>query len=270
MTHTPHTARSIRLVIIPCTGKKLEQPAPAADLYIGATFPASVAAARKIAGDDGLVLILSAGRGILTLDTWLEPYDVKMGDPDAIDRYHLGIEITASQLRNYAGAASDVEVITMLPNAYRLAFERAAVIAFEDAASYVSVNLYAGARGIGDQRSVCRKIIEAPFCAMHGEQLALSGTCQECHADELDARADIPAAQPALDFDPPAVARRAVPSRDQFTAQRSRWSEGEDTMLTRWHVAGYPVAELAARLDRTETAIRRRCQQLNLTTKGMR
>lgn len=139
---------STPVVIIPCTGAKLDRPAPAAELYIGATFQPALKAARTLVGDTGRVLILSALHGLVELDAVIAPYDVRMGDAAAVDQPDRIAEL-ADQLAPHAGE----RVFTLLPNAYRHAIQTA--LAGTGAGI---VNLYAGCRGIGDQRGVCRRV----------------------------------------------------------------------------------------------------------------
>lgn len=164
MTTITAPTSTARIVIIPCTGAKLPHPAPAAELYTGATFPGALAAARRLAGADGTVLILSALHGLLELDTIVEPYDVKMGDPGAIDNAGpAGLERLGRQLVRHVArledAGHDVELMTLLPNAYRTAVEHAARYGLGPDNTYSNTNLYAHCRGIGDQRGVVRRIL---------------------------------------------------------------------------------------------------------------
>lgn len=167
--HVPESD-PIRLVVIPCTGSKLPEPAPARFLYTGATFPAALEAAHAIIGrTDGSVMILSALHGLV--DPWQElaPYDVKMGDELAIDADTNGrpgilklAEQLADELKALASESDSgvVEIVLLLPKAYRAAFETALLVAHHGHSlpEYTVRNLYEGARGIGDQKSVCRRI----------------------------------------------------------------------------------------------------------------
>ncbi|WP_019548596.1 DUF6884 domain-containing protein [Streptomyces sulphureus] len=111
MVTAPPTARRGHVYVIPCSGKKLDHAAPARELYVGSYFLSCWRAAAVLAGDDGLVLVLSARHGLVTLDEVLEPYDTRFGERDAVsDRLltaqarKLGIE-HAREVTVLAGAA---------------------------------------------------------------------------------------------------------------------------------------------------------------------
>lgn len=93
----PAVAELEQLVVIPCGGSKLEQAAPAAELYTGGYFRACLAYARSIA-DDSEIRILSAKHGLLRLDAVVEPYDVRMGRPGSITREELVAQAEAEDL----------------------------------------------------------------------------------------------------------------------------------------------------------------------------
>ncbi|NGO67869.1 DUF6884 domain-containing protein [Streptomyces boncukensis] len=117
------TARTGHVYVIPCSGKKLDHAAPARELYRGSYFLTCWRAAAAFAGDDDLVLILSARHGFVTLDQVLEPYDAKYGNRSAVsDRVLaaqarlLGIE-HAREVTVLAGAAYVRAVRTVWPHA---------------------------------------------------------------------------------------------------------------------------------------------------------
>jgi hypothetical protein len=70
------------LAVIPCGARKREGVHPAADLYVGPYFRAALRWAQTSGADR--ILILSAKHGLLELDTEVESYDLKFGDPGAI------------------------------------------------------------------------------------------------------------------------------------------------------------------------------------------
>lgn len=82
-----------RIVVIPCGGKKLDKPAPAAELYIGSMFADTLRTARHMTSDEN-IRILSAKHGLITLDQIIEPYDVTMGDTDCVSMDKLRDQIT--------------------------------------------------------------------------------------------------------------------------------------------------------------------------------
>lgn len=66
------------LIIIPCGGKKADQPKPAVNLYQGSYFKACARYALSIAKPEE-IRILSAKHGLLELGKVIEPYDLRMG-----------------------------------------------------------------------------------------------------------------------------------------------------------------------------------------------
>lgn len=79
---TAPTSPRYELVVIPCGGAKLDHAAPAAELYTGGYFRACLAYGRAY-GER--VLILSALHGLIELDRVVEPYELRMGEPGAVD-----------------------------------------------------------------------------------------------------------------------------------------------------------------------------------------
>jgi hypothetical protein len=71
------------IAVIGCGAAKLGHPAPAADLYTGSYFRACSLAAATIA--PGRWFILSAKHGLITPATVIEPYDLTLGQPGAVD-----------------------------------------------------------------------------------------------------------------------------------------------------------------------------------------
>lgn len=137
--------------VIPCSGPKLDRPAPARELYTGTTFThvlrtvLTEADATEAAGlGPTRVLILSAAHGLLELDDVIAPYDVRMGDtasitPDALGRQAADLGIDWRD-----------EVYAFLPAAYLAVLDaalRADDIAVQD--------VFEAAPGIGYQRGVC-------------------------------------------------------------------------------------------------------------------
>ena len=71
------------LVIIPCGGKKRPEPCRAEQMYTGPYHRACRRLALLWAPRDR-VLILSARYGLLRLDDWIEPYELRMGRPGCV------------------------------------------------------------------------------------------------------------------------------------------------------------------------------------------
>jgi hypothetical protein len=136
------TKKAHPVIVVPCGAAKSDEPAPAALLYTSQHFQLVYRAARKLADDrGGRVLILSALHGLVDPTTVIDPYDVKMGDPDSITTEQLAEQLTDLGIS---------PISTMLPKAYR------------DALTAAGANvddLYADAPGIGYQRGVAARIL---------------------------------------------------------------------------------------------------------------
>ena len=73
------------LVVVPCGQKKLDEAAAASDLYTGSLFRSAYLAGKAISEAlDAELVILSAKHGVLGPNEPLEPYDVSLGDPEAM------------------------------------------------------------------------------------------------------------------------------------------------------------------------------------------
>jgi hypothetical protein len=135
--------------VIPCGAAKTGHAASAETLYTGAMFRHTLAAAKSAARfDGGQVLILSAEHGLIALDTILEPYDRKMGQPGSVTAARVAEQAVKLGL-------GDAEVYAFLPRAYLAVLEEAL-----NSLGALVHNVYEGARGIGDQRAVNRSIIQ--------------------------------------------------------------------------------------------------------------
>ncbi|GAA0469342.1 hypothetical protein Aca07nite_28010 [Actinoplanes capillaceus] len=99
-----------------CGGAKLDRPAPAGRMYVGSYHAACRRAAAAIGGR---LLILSARYGLIAPDTWIEPYELRMGQPGAVtmpmlraQARRLGIDtagtVTVLAGRDYADPVSAV------------------------------------------------------------------------------------------------------------------------------------------------------------------
>lgn len=130
--------------MIPCSAGKLDEPTRAVELYTGSMFRHTLAAAQAaVQRGGGEVLILSAKHGLVAPAELLEPYNVKMGDPGCVS-----VRWVRFQALVYLGV-EPATVYTLLPRAY-LAVLAEALKGF----GVRLVDLYAGTRGIGDQRAV--------------------------------------------------------------------------------------------------------------------
>lgn len=137
------------VVVIACGAAKVAHPAPAAALYTSAHFSLMLRAARRMAtAQGGRVLVLSALHGLVELDTVLDPYDVKMGAAGCVTA-----EVLAGQLVAIGPSA----ITTLLPHAYAATLDHAA----ELAGVGELIDLFADAPGIGYQRGVAARILNA-------------------------------------------------------------------------------------------------------------
>lgn len=89
------------VVVVPCGGRKLRTPAPAGDLYVGSYHRACRRAAAALAPRQ--TLILSARHGLVDLDQVLAPYDMTLGDPDAVTADHVAAQADQLGLRYAPG-----------------------------------------------------------------------------------------------------------------------------------------------------------------------
>ena len=136
------------ITVIPCGAGKADTPCAARGLYTGSSFRLALAAA-EANGDT--VLILSALHGVVTPDTVLAPYDLKMGDPGSIT-----VEMLADQLADIGLADltfADAEIFAYLPAAYFARFDAACRIL-----GHYPADVYEAAPGIGYQRGVCARV----------------------------------------------------------------------------------------------------------------
>lgn len=129
------------LVVIPCGGAKATVPSFAGELYVGSYHRAARAAAERVGARR--ILILSALHGLLELDTFVEPYELRMGAPGSVD---------AATVRRQAlelGEADAGDVVLLLPASYAAA----AADAWPAATSVL-----AGEPGIGYQLRALRHL----------------------------------------------------------------------------------------------------------------
>lgn len=85
------------LVVIGCGQGKLDEPAPAGQLYTGQHFTACLRTATALATRAD-IRILSALHGLLGLDEPVAPYDVTMGQSGAISAAVVAAQAAAGDL----------------------------------------------------------------------------------------------------------------------------------------------------------------------------
>lgn len=110
-------AAADRVVVVPCGSAKQDRPAPAAELYVGPLFRSAFAAAERLAADGARVLILSARHGLVDPAAVLDPYNVTVGDADAVTVDELrrqvadlgleGLEVVVLGGRRYVDLAAE-------------------------------------------------------------------------------------------------------------------------------------------------------------------
>lgn len=145
-------------LIIPCGADKLDHAAPARDLYCGSMFRSSLAAVQAEAADtEATILILSALHGLITLDTVLEPYNVKMGDAGSVTAQTVAAQAAALGM----DWESRPDVYAFLPNRYFAVLDEA--LRSDDV--YAS-QVYEACGGIGEQRGVNRIVRETEYPAL--------------------------------------------------------------------------------------------------------
>lgn len=145
------------VAVVPCGAAKLSHAAPARDLYTSKHFQLALAAAEaEAAAYDGPaeVLILSGKHGLLSLDTMVEPYDVRMGDPGSVSVDTITAQARARGWDDLAERAPDV--YGFLPNRYFEALDAALRPLFVWA-----TQVYEATSGLGDQRHVCKVVTAA-------------------------------------------------------------------------------------------------------------
>ncbi|MFK0121614.1 DUF6884 domain-containing protein [Streptomyces sp. NPDC090994] len=99
------------VIVIPCSGRKLDHPAEAGKIYTGSLHTHARRTADALTAHGGTVLVLSARHGLLPLDRVIEPYDHTWADPGSV---------TAAELRAQAAALglTGADVVLLTPGAY--------------------------------------------------------------------------------------------------------------------------------------------------------
>lgn len=142
--------------VIACGARKAPQADIARHLYRGQGFQgalrAAEAQARWCASQrmEAGVLILSALHGLITPDTFIAPYDLRMGQPGSVTP-----RVVAAQAA-WHGITQACDVFGLLPHAYLAVLDAA----LSPAAIWVQ-DVYERCRGIGDHRQVNRTLQES-------------------------------------------------------------------------------------------------------------
>lgn len=125
------------VVVIPCSGAKLDRPAPAGELYRGSLHTMCRRAADTLTVEGGTVVVLSARWGLVPLAQVIEPYELRMGEPGSV----TADELRAQAARLGIDRAADVTVLA------GAAYTTAARSVWSHATAPL-----AGSRGIGVMR----------------------------------------------------------------------------------------------------------------------
>ena len=147
-----------KIFVIPCSAAKGAQAAPASELYTSANFAHMLRAAQIEAADTARVLsvtckvmILSALHGLVDLDTELEPYNVRMGQPGCIPAHEIRWQL--------AHLGANV-IVSMLPGAYYRPLEQAVREGNDRGSCDIDLmDAYESAPGIGWQRGVASSLV---------------------------------------------------------------------------------------------------------------
>lgn len=130
------TADTGPLVIIACGARKREHPAAAKDFYTSAYHRLSLRAAHAVTVPAN-IRILSGLHGLLELDTVIDPYDMRLGEPGSVTAAEIADQATDT------GISNAPHVIALAGKQYA----RMVTATWPHALSPL-----AGSRGIGDQQ----------------------------------------------------------------------------------------------------------------------
>jgi hypothetical protein len=148
------TAAAEVTYVVACGASKLGSAAPARELYCSPHFHYVLRAAEESAvwdqraGWSVQVLILSAQHGLIDPTAVLEPYNTRLGDPEAITPRQL----TAQARRR--GLAWPHQVYALLPRDYCTI-----LCAALRPLDVWPQDVFEGTGGIGEQRRVCRNLL---------------------------------------------------------------------------------------------------------------
>jgi hypothetical protein len=138
------------VVVVPCSGSKLWHAAPAGELYTGSFHKLARRAGDAIVEQHGgVVVVLSALHGLLGLDELVQPYDLSIGQPGAVQAPTVALQLY--RLLRQVGGDQLPGVVCLLPRAYR-AVLAAAVDELPADARPVLYEPLRGASGVGYQR----------------------------------------------------------------------------------------------------------------------
>lgn len=248
------------LLVVPCSGVKLDTPAPAGQLYRGTLATMGLAACAVIVRDPedpnpraghvgARTMILSALHGLIDPDRVLEPYDVRMGDVASI---------TTAQLADQLRATGARRVVAFTPSAYTQALQAAC-----DLAGLELVAAFAGLRGIGEQRGLLAALRRSGgYGPQHRALLRLeSAVMAAAHAEALqeDANRRDPAMRALLAAGfTPARAQEVLDVRNRLGRELAAIAERRAAE----HAAAVPTPSASCSTDSGRHAAMRQNAQL--------
>lgn len=156
-------------VVIPCGAAKASEPTTVENMYQGSMFKDALATARQLFTDDR-ILVLSAKYGLMSLDDFIEPYDVKLGDPGSISSDYLVPDISDKiVVPGSFDNAPLASVMSLLPNDYHkllnegLAATSDYILQSSNGVgkySFYLEQVFEGSKGIGEQKGRLKQLRE--------------------------------------------------------------------------------------------------------------
>lgn len=149
--------------IIPCSAAKHQQTAQAEFLYESQNFKAQLECAKSNCDE---VLILSAKHGLLSLDEWVEPYDVKMGEgsPEEITWQEVAHQVRDRFMvwneESYSWEMPEgIDFDAWLPRKYHHKLQQVFYLGDLD---FHPVNALKDSQGIGEQKAMVKQMTQTP------------------------------------------------------------------------------------------------------------
>lgn len=146
-----------RVIVIPCSASKSDAPygLPAGSMYTGSFHAFARRQAERLHADQ--ILIMSAGSGLLCLDTMVARYDIKITDKTSI-AFGAGPKILKDQATHLKLFKAGVVVVSFCPTLYTTTLK---------AVLPALLTPLAGSRGIGEQRGRLAALDEDALFSPH-------------------------------------------------------------------------------------------------------
>jgi hypothetical protein len=110
--------REYRVCLIACSGTKLDEAAPARDLYQGDLFRKSLLWSQTRERFDS-TFVLSAKHGLLALDKVIEPYNLTLNNMAAADRRAWACGVASDLVAHLASVQADrIRVVALAGRLY--------------------------------------------------------------------------------------------------------------------------------------------------------